>query len=281
VNTEYIEKYTTSTFRNKKGQQIFYRNWKTGANPKGIILLIHGLNSHSGYFRSFALQLNKINVEVYAMDIVGRGQSDGERYYISAYSDIVNDIDQLTDIAKSANPVAPVFLFGHSAGGVFAAVYAVQHQDKLKGLISASFAFQIPAPAFALSTMKVLGYLIPHARVVKLNNEDFSRDTAIVSTMNNDLLLAKEKQPTRTMQQLILADEYLKKRIPELKLSLFILHGTADKVTKPVGSQYFMVHASSNDKQLNLYDGYCHDLINDKDNDRVIGDIIDWLYKRI
>src|SRR5690349_12766063 len=133
------EKYKTSSFTNKAGQNIFYRNWKSISSPKGIMLIVHGLNSHSGYYENFALQLNEGNYEVYAIDLRGRRHSAGERYYISDYRNIVEDIDQLLEIAKSANPAIPVFLFGHSAGGVFASVYAVDHQHKLRGLISASF----------------------------------------------------------------------------------------------------------------------------------------------
>lgn len=275
------EKYVASTFRNKKNQLIFYRNWKTDVQPKGIILIVHGLNSHSGYFHNFAVQLNEINIEVYAIDLIGRGQSGGERYYIPDYADVVTDIDQLLNIAIAANPTVPVFLFGHSAGGVFASVYAVHHQDKLRGLISESLAFQLPAPGFALAIMKLLGYIIPHTRLVKLNNEDFSRDRSIVDTMNNDPLLSNEKQPAKTMQQLILAAGYLKKKMPELKLSLLILHGTSDNATKPAGSQYFMEHASSNDKQLKLYEGHYHDLLNDNYSGIVIRDIIYWLIERL
>ena len=278
---EPTEKHTTSVFRNKKGLNVFYRNWKTDDSPKAVILLVHGFNSHSGYYHNFAMQLNEINFEVYAIDLVGRGQSDGERYYIRNYTNVLADIDQLFNIAKTDNPTQPVFLYGHSAGGVFASVYAVQRQDKLKGLIAASFAFQIPAPGFALAIIKLLGYITPHTRLVKLNNEDFSRDKSVVEAMNNDPLLANEKQPARTMQQLILAAGYLTKRMSGIKIPLLILHGTADKATQPAGSQYFMEHASSTDKKLKLYEGHYHDLLNDKYNEIVIMDIIRWLAEKV
>jgi acylglycerol lipase len=277
---QWQERHSTSSFRNKRAQNIFYRNWKNGYDPKGIMIIIHGLNSHSGYYENFALQLNKNNYEVYAIDLPGRGHSDGERYYISDYRDIIEDIDQLVDMVKSANPTLPVFLFGHSAGGVFASAYAIDHQYKIRGLISASFAFEVPAPGFALSAIKFLGHIIPHTRLVKLNNGDFSRNKSVVEAMNSDPLIENEKQPARTMQQLLLAAEYVKKEMPEINLSLLILHGTADKATKPSGSKYFMEHASSTDKQLKLYEGHYHDLLNDKNNEIVISDIVRWLNER-
>jgi alpha-beta hydrolase superfamily lysophospholipase len=273
-------KQTTSTFSNNKGQHIFYRNWRNG-EPKGIVFIVHGLNSHSGYYQSFAMQLNENYFEVYAIDLPGRGKSDGERYYIGDYKDVVADIDHLLNIVKAAHPALPVFLLGHSAGGVFASIYAVQQQDKLHGLISESFAFQVPAPGFALASIKFLSHIIPHTRLVKLNSEDFSRDQSIVDMMNNDPLLANEKQPAKTMQQLLLAAEYLKRAMPEIKLPLLILHGTADKATKPGGSEYFMEHASSADKQLKLYEGHYHDLLNDKYCGIVVRDIVRWLNERV
>jgi acylglycerol lipase len=274
------DKQTTSTFHNDKGQNIFYRKWKINGEPKGIVLIVHGLNSHSGYYQNFATQLNENDYEVYAIDLIGRGQSDGERYYIPDYKDILSDIDKLLSIAKSAHPALPIFLLGHSAGGVFASVYTVQHQDKLKGLISESFAFQVPVPAFALATIKFLSHIIPHTRLVRLNNEDFSRDKSMVNAMNNDPLLAREKQPAKTMQQLLLAAEYLEKEMPGIRLPLLILHGTADKATNPAGSEYFMEHVSAADKELKLYEGHYHDLLNDKYNGIIIRDIVRWLNER-
>jgi len=274
-------KQTISTFCNSKGLNIFYRNFNTGNTPKGIVLIVHGLNSHSGYYQNFASHLNENYFEVYAIDLPGRGQSDGERYYIGNYTEIIADIDQLINIIQSTHPALPIFLFGHSAGGLFASLYAVQHQDKLKGLISESFAFQVPASGFVQASIKFLSHLIPRTRLVRLPNEYFSRDKAVVHTMNNDPLLAGEKQSAKTMQQLLLAADYLKNEMPAIKLPLLILHGTGDKATKPTGSEYFMKHATSVDKQLKLYEGHYHDLLNDKYNGIVIRDITRWLNERV
>ncbi|MVM31158.1 alpha/beta fold hydrolase [Spirosoma sp. HMF4905] len=272
---------TTSVFPNNEGRNVFYRNWATRNEPKGIVLIVHGLNSHSGYYEKFAAQLTENGYDVYAMDLRGRGMSEGERYYIGDYHDIVSDIDLLVDIARSAHPTIAIFLLGHSAGGVFASVYAVGNQDKLSGLISESIAFQISASGIAQAIIKFIGYVIPHMRLIRLKNKDFSRDKAMVDKMNNDPLLENEKQPARTMQQLFLAAAYLKKEMPHIKLPLLILHGTADKATKSTGSQYFMDHASSTDKQLKLYEGYYHDLLNDKYNGIIIKDTIRWLNQRV
>ena len=90
-----------------------------------------------------------------------------------------------------ATPASPIFLLGHSAGGVVSCLYALEHQDELAGFICESFAFQVPAPDFAIAALKGLSHLAPHAHVLKLKNEDFSRDPAVVKAMNDDPLIAQ------------------------------------------------------------------------------------------
>ena len=100
------------------------------------------------------------------------------------------------------------------------------------------------------------------------------------SLSDNDPLLASEKQPAKTMQQLILAAAYLKNGMSKITMPILILHGTADNVTKPSGSESFYRQVSSQDKTLRLYDGHYHDLLNDSDREIVIEDILEWLKER-
>jgi alpha-beta hydrolase superfamily lysophospholipase len=183
-------------------------------------------------------------------------------------------------MAKAREPGLPVFVLGHSAGGVVSCIYALEHQAEISGLICESVAYQVPAPDFALAVLKGLGHVWPHAHVLKLKNEDFSRDPSVVESMNNDPLVAHEVQPTQTVAEMVRADERLKSEIPLITLPLLILHGTRDKAAKPSGSQFFYDTAGSADKTLKLYDGYFHDLLNDIGKEMVMADIKDWIVAR-
>jgi alpha-beta hydrolase superfamily lysophospholipase len=88
-------------------------------------------------------------------------------------------------------------------------------------------------------------------------------------------------QPTKTVAELVRADERLKREFPLITLPVLILHGTADKVTRPSGSQLFFDTAGSVDKTLKLYDGHVHDLLNDVDKERVMRDITAWVAARL
>jgi alpha-beta hydrolase superfamily lysophospholipase len=266
--------------RGAGGLEIAFRSWRP-ARPRGVVVIVPGFNAHSGYYEWAAGQLAAGGLAVYAVDLRGRGKSDGERFYVDSFSDYVRDVDLVAKAAKARHAGLPVFLLGHSAGGVVACIYALDNQAALAGLICESFAFQVPAPDFAIAALRGLSHVFPHAHVLRLKNEDFSRDPAAVAAMNADPLIAHETQPTKTVAELARADDRLKRDFSKFTLPLLILHGTADKATKPSGSQLFYDSARSADKTLKLYAGHFHDLLNDVGKEQVMADIVGWIGERV
>jgi len=271
---------TEGSFEGVGGIKIFTREWQPTGQPHGVVVISHGLNAHSGLYEWAAQQFTSKGLAVYALDHRGRGRSEGERFFVEKFSDWTTDLATFIDIVKSREPGLPVFLLGHSAGGVIACGYTLAHQDEIAGLICEDFAYQIPAPDVALAILKGIGHVAPHAHVLKLKNEDFSRDPAVVAALNADPLIANEKQPSETIAELVRADELLKKSFQSITLPLLILHGTADKVTKPSGSQEFFEKAGSRDKTLKLYEGHFHDLLADVGKQEVMADIQAWIDAR-
>jgi acylglycerol lipase len=263
------------------GLKVFIRSWRPAGAARGIVAIVPGFNAHSGYYAWTGKQLAARGLAVYAVDLRGRGQSDGERFYVDAFRDYLSDAGSLVNLAKSREPGLPAFLLGHSAGGVAACLYTLEHQTELAGLICESFAFQTPAPDFALAVLKGVSHLAPHAHVLHLKNEDFSRDPEVVQTMNNDPLIAHETQPTRTIAELARADDRLKAGFKAIILPLLIIHGTADRAAKTSGSQLFYEKAGSADKTLKLYEGYYHDPLNDLGKEQVLADISGWISTRL
>ncbi len=269
-------------FEGAGGLNIFMRSWHPDDSPaRGVVVIVPGFNAHSGYYTWVAGQLVATGLAVYAVDLRGRGKSDGERFYVQSLAEYVSDVANVIAIAKSREPDLPVYLLGHSAGGVVSCIYSLEHQAELAGLICESFAFQVPAPDFALAVFKGLSHVAPHAHVLHLKNELFSRDPQAVQAMNDDPLIAHETQPTQTLAEMVRADERLKREFPLITLPLLIMHGTLDKATKPSGSQLFYDTAGSKDKTLKFYEGHFHDLLNDIDKEKVIADIKGWIDARL
>jgi len=273
--------YNEEFIESAQGLRLFVRSWRPEGTARAVLAICHGFNSHSGYYIAFAEQLAAQGYAVYALDLHGRGKSDGERFYLSKFSQYLQDLGGLIALAKSREQGLPVYLLGHSAGGVVSCVYTLENQAELAGLVCESFAFQVYAPDFALAALKGLSHLAPHAHVLRLPNDKFSRDPQLVAAMNADPLIADETQPTLTVAEMARADDRLKREFGQITLPVFILHGTKDAVTKPGGSQFFHDQAGSTDKTLKLYDGYFHDLLNDVGKEIVVRDIIAWLDARV
>jgi acylglycerol lipase len=270
-----------SSFTGVGGLNIFTQSWQPVGKPCAVMVIVHGFNSHSGQYSWAAEQLTKNGLAVYGLDLRGRGRSEGERFYVEKIEDFTDDVETLVKTAKSENPGLPIYMLGHSAGGVTACVYALDHQSEIDGLICESFAFELPVPDIVLTFLKGLSYITPHTHVFSLNNKDFSRDLAVVDSMNNDILIKGESQPAQTAKTMLDASARLTNEFSNIKLPVLILHGTADKATKPSGSQFFYDKAGSIDRTLKFYEGHFHDLLNDLDKETVMTDIQNWIGERL
>jgi acylglycerol lipase len=268
-------------YLNGTGGRIFTRHWEPEGKPKASLVLCHGVNSHGGQYIRAGEEFAARGFAVTAPDLRGRGKSDGERFYIDSIDDYVSDLSLAIELARSKHPELPLYLLGHSAGGVTSVTYALDHQDKLDGLICESFAFRVYAPNAALKLLEGASHIIPHVHVLKLPMEAFSRDPEWVAQLQADPLTRGESQPVETVAAFARAGERFEREFPRITLPVLILHGTADKATRPDGSQQFFDQAGSTDKTLKLYDGHYHDLLNDLGREQVVDDIIAWIDARL
>jgi acylglycerol lipase len=265
----------------KGGLRIFTRHWEPSGPAKASLVLCHGVNSHGGQYVRAAEEFAARGYAVTALDLRGRGKSEGERFYTDSIDDYVSDLSQTIDLARSLHSDLPLYLLGHSAGGVTSVTYALDYQDRIDGLICESFAFRVYAPDIALKLLEGASHIVPHAHVLRLKMEDFSRDPEWVAILNADPLTEGEVQPVQTVAAFARAGERFEREFGRITLPILILHGTADKATRPDGSQQFFDEAGSADKTLKLYDGHYHDLLNDIGREQVMDDIVQWIEARL
>ena len=275
------ESAPTEAWLEGTGGRIFTRHREPPAESRANLIICHGVNSHGGQYVGAAEAFAERGFAVTALDLRGRGKSDGERFYVETIDDYVSDLSLAIEHGRSFHPDLPVYLLGHSAGGVTSVTYALDYQDRIAGLICESFAFRVFAPNFALKLLEGASHIAPHAHVLKLKMEDFSRDPDWVAALNADPYTDDEVQPVATVAAFARAGERFEREFGRITLPVLILHGTADKATRPDGSQQFFDETGSTDKTLKLYDGHYHDLLNDIGKESVIGDIADWIDARL
>ncbi len=260
--------------------RLFVRHWPAIGTGGASLVLCHGFHAHSGHYARAAEVFAQRSFVVTALDLRGRGRSEGARAYVDTFDEYVSDLARTIDLARSLAPDLPVYVLGHSAGGVIALTYALAHQDKLDGLICESFAYRVFASDFALTLLKGASHIVLHARVLRLKMADFSRDPAWVEELELDPLVRDEMQPVRTVVAMARATDRLRVEFGCIVLPVLILHGTADKAANAQGSRDFFEAAGASDKTLKLYEGHYHDLLNDLDRDRVTNDIGNWIQQR-
>ena len=263
------------------GGRIFTRHWEPEGRPKASLVICHGVNSHGGQYIGAGEEFASRGFAVTALDLRGRGKSDGERFYIESIDEYVSDLSLAIEQARARHPDLPLYLLGHSAGGVTSTTYALDYQERIDGLICESFAFRVFAPNFALKLLEGASHVLPHAHVLRLKMEDFSRDPEWVAQLNADPLTLDEVQPVSTVAAFARAGERFEREFGKISLPVLILHGTEDKATRPDGSEQFFNEAGSTDKTLKLYEGYYHDLLNDLGRETVFEDIDAWISERL
>jgi len=269
---------TTEMFKARDGTELAAMHWTTtAAEPRGVVVIMHGLKDYAGHYAVFAARLATAGYTVYAFDLRGHGRSAGPRVSPTEWLDYVDDLERFLLIVEAREPGRKVFLFGHSMGGAIATLAAIEHQPTLAGLILSAPAVALDAPPLLLAFTQFAGALLPRAKALDLPNSDFSSDPAMAKAMTADVLISQLPGPARTAVGLIDGMRLIWERTDQLTLPMLALHGTRDSLTAPSGSRELIKAASSTDKTLRIYEGLFHDLLHEPKKDVVEADIVAWL----
>lgn len=269
-------------FEGKNQVSLFSQSWQSKNTPKkAILVILHGLKDHSGRYTELAEMAARNGFSVHAFDVRGHGKSGGKRAYVNNFSDLVEDLDTFVQNLRRQNPNIRTFAFGHSMGGTTITLATVNDVIPFDGIILSAPAL-VPGEGISPLLIKItgiLGKLLPGLPLMKLPNEQFSRDPEIVKAMYADRLILNKNGPVRTAAQLLGAMAQIQTKADKFNAPVLILHGTADKLANPEGSKKLDARAKSTDKTLILYPGLVHDLVHEPEKSQVLQDIMDWLGK--
>jgi acylglycerol lipase len=273
------DRLSEGRFQGSGGIEIFWRAW-SAVRPRAQVVLAHGVSEHSGRYAHVAAGLNARGYSLWALDHRGHGQSAGRRAVIDSVEAAVADIDRMVDMATDAGEDRP-FLFGHSMGGMLATAYAVRHQDRLRGLVLSAPAVSLAAASrLELAASRVLSRLVPTLGVFDIESEAVSRDPEVVRDYDADPLNHHGKLPVRTIR--VIADEV--GRYPAavrfVSIPILLMHGGADRLIPLAASEMLDANVASTDKTLRVFGGLYHEILNEPEQDEVIGEICDWLDAR-
>jgi alpha-beta hydrolase superfamily lysophospholipase len=271
-------------FKANDGTALFAQTWQpVRATPTAVLVIVHGLKDHSTRYGPLAVQLSKRGISTYAFDLRGHGRSEGDRVWVEKFDDYLDDLDAFLKIVRAAEPGKPIFLMGHSMGGAIVTLDVLDRHPDVAGLILSAPAIQLDVSALKSGPARFLGSAVPTLALMSLDDDLFSRDPASVKAMHEDPLVYDDNGPARTIRELFRAMDRIDEKAEQLVCPLLVLHGTADQITDPRGSEALVKRAGSKDKTLELYEGFYHDLLHEpaKDRKRVAADIEAWLVARL
>ncbi len=249
--------------------RVFYHRWAPETTPDRVVLIVHGYAEHGGRYAHVAAAFVRRGAVVYADDHLGHGRSDGERALITDFEHVVDDLHTLAGIARVGHPGLPLFLVGHSMGGLLCARFAQRWPDEVAGI------------AFCGSVIGDWGWArdvlaqpaLPH---IPFDPEALSRNPGAGAAYAADPLVYHGQYKRGLLEAEVEALDRFAQDTDRLTMPVAYLHGTDDPFVPYERSLQAVRDMPTSDLTVHVYEGARHELLNETNRDEVIRHLCDW-----
>ncbi len=270
------------TFDGVGGVRIVYDTWTPTVRLKGVVVLSHGFGEHARRYDHVAQRFGAEGLVTYALDHRGHGRSGGKRVRLCDISEYTRDFATLVAIADREHPGLPKIVLGHSMGGGIVFTYACERPaDYDLMVLSGPTIDVLDVPRALALVCKSLGTVLPGVPVRALDANAVSRDPAVVDAYKNDPLVWHGKVPAGVARALLGIGETMPQRARAITKPVLVVHGAEDSLTSAKGSQRLVECLGSTDVHLKIYPELYHEVFNEPERDRVLGDVTSWIGARI
>jgi len=270
------------TFAGYGGVELYYQRWRADGPPKAVLPIVHGYGEHSGRYGNVVDWFVPRGYSVYAFDLRGHGRSPGKQGELRDFGDYREDVRAFLDLVHEAEPERPVFLMGHSMGGLIVLNYVLHDPSGLDGVVASGPVLCAPGiSSFLLWLCKVLAPVWPNLIMDSgLDATALSRDASVGEAYVNDPLVHGKGSPCM-VNELMKAVDWTQAHAAELALPCLIVHGSEDQLSDAQASQEFFDHVTFADKERIEYEGYYHEVFNELGKEKVFADIEGWLERHL
>lgn len=251
-------------------------------NPRACVLLAHGFAEYSEryvkHYHGLIPNLTSAGFDVYAFDLRGHGRSPGARGITDMREAVADHRAARRALREDGKPL---FLFGHSLGGLVTAVSVAEDGTNVTGVVLSAPALLLTAPPHLRFIAGIMAAIAPGARLVPpLDADGLSRIPEEARAYRNDPMISDPRVPARTGATALAVSESGWRRYEAWSAPVLVLHGEQDRATDPRGSKRFIETIRAADKHLELYPDGMHELLNDLDRDAALQVILSWLDTR-
>jgi alpha-beta hydrolase superfamily lysophospholipase len=272
-----------TNWKTKDGLDIFAQAWEPDVvQPKAVACLVHGLGEHSSRYAHVAEAFNKEGIILFTSDSRGHGKSGGARGHINSIEDFMSDIDTLFEQARSRYAGLPLFLYGHSLGGILVLHYALLRKPNIKGVIATSPGLHTALENQPVKVLlaKILGSIMPSTALASgLDPNGISRDEKVVQTYNNDPLV-HDKVSLGFGKVMLGVTKWTLENAKNFPLPLLLLHGKKDPIAFVSSSTEFAEPLGGKCTLVLWEDGF-HELHNEPEKEEVFKTMTLWMDARL
>lgn len=277
-------RYETGSMKMADGTSIFYRAWLHPDAQRPVLLLMHGLGAHSGWFIDMGNSLNEQGLTVYAMDHRGFGRSGGMRGHAAQALSPVHDAQAVLDEIYRRHPGTPVSVLGHSLGAIFALHLAANDtaaaQHRLAGMILVN-------PGIAV-TWKVpigrqlgmaLGGLSGSTRQWSLapGHESMTTNAEAKTMLDTDTYWQRTQSAAFIYQVALRLRTSAMRRAPSIRTPALVIQCDGDLSVVPAAARRCYDMLGSADKTWKTYPGFGHDFEFEPDRAALDVDVAAWV----
>lgn len=271
--------HSEGSFKGVRNASIFYQAWLPEGKVKAVLLIVHGLGEHSGRYANVVNHFVPLGYAVYGLDHIGHGKSEGGREVVERFEDFTDNLTIYFNMVKVWQPGKPIFIYGHSLGGLIACNYLIDHQADFKGAIISAALVRVPANISPLTvTMgKLFSAIAPKVGLVPLDATGVSRDPEVAKAYMQDPLVFHGKTPARLAAEMLKAMQRLTAEADKITLPFIAFRGSADRMVNPGDTQLLYDKAGSSDKTIKIYEGLYHEVHNEPERETMFNDLETWL----
>jgi acylglycerol lipase len=265
------------------GVRLHLLHWRSGRSPpSAVLVLLHGIASHAGWFAETAADLNRQGVEVYGPDRRGSGRSGGPRGHLDRYERALEDLEQVVRLVAAEHPEVPLFLAASSWAAKLAVVYVARRPGSLAGLLLLGPGLTAEVKLSpARQVQVVVGHLVaPRAYLpIPLTPELYTANRPYLDFIRADPLRRLEAT-TRFFWETARLDRQRRRASTGLTLPLLLLQGEADKMIDVPKTRRWFDRLGIEDKTYRAYAGAGHTLDFEPDRAQYLADLLGWLAVR-
>ncbi|MDP3459205.1 MAG: lysophospholipase [Hyphomonas sp.] len=256
--------------------------WRSHS-PKAKLLLAHGYGEYAEryveHYHRLIPHLVALGLDVYAFDLQGHGRSDGARGVADMHRAVADHIAARTALTTDE---APVFLFGHSLGGLVTAASVAKSPGGVAGVVLSAPALLVEIGGALKAVAGLVSLVAPGARLTPpIAPESLSRIPEEVEAYTADPMICLKPPSARLGATAIAVSEDGWRRYEDWRAPVLLVHGAKDAATPARGSERFFGMIRSTDKTLEVFPEGYHELLNDLDRDAARTLILGWLEARL